>query len=363
MIANLEKTAGFTGKVEKISLTSIRPSERNPRGIIEKNENYFRLVASINKLHVLVPIVVRELPHPKGEIKYELMDGERRYWAAKECGKDEVPAHILSSSNSLGNLRKLMFHLHMTREDWSALAQCRALSEAYPKLDEGLKFSEKAEWIKTLTKEIAMGTATARDRINVLAWPKVLKERFYEFDEKENSKDIYSYVLAIEVSIVVPSRDIFHDYYNHDHPPEHSANKVRASLLEKTMSGLEKGIVTSREQIRGISPLFCSDLDAVKKKIALSLFKDFIDRKEIQFDDLRAEISAKLPEALKEKPPKPQRVIATIRALDRTLRDYDPSYVDDSVSRSGTREKLRREFIESLDGLAAAIKTIKGKFQ
>ncbi len=362
MSTTAEKTSGFVGEVRKISITSIRPSPHNPRGEIEKNENYQRLVASIDKNNVLVPIVVRELANPKGEVEFELVDGERRYWAARECNKEVVPAHVLSATNSLGNLRKLMFHLHMTRDEWGAIAQCKALSEAYPELKEGLRFSEKADWVKKLCKEIVMGTALARDRVSVLSWPRNLKERFYAFDAGSHSKDVYSYILAIEVSVVEPSVSAFPDYYNHGNQLEHVANKVRNSLLDKTINGIETGMVTSREQIRTVAPLFSADLDGAKKKIALNMFRGFIDRPEQQFDDLRAEVVAKLPEALKEKPPKPQRIISMIQTLDRMLRDYDPSYLDESSTYEVKRINLRMEFLHSLEGLAAAIKELKGKF-
>lgn len=362
MPADPKITTQFVGEVEKIPLKSVRPNPQNPRGVIEKNENYFRLTASIDDFGVLVPIVVRELDKPEGIIKYELVDGERRYWAAQECGKEKVPAHILTAGQSLGDLRKLMFHTHMTRENWSALAQCRALSEVYPALAAGLRFSEKAHWIKRLNKETVMGTQTARDRIHFLAWPRPLKERVYTFHEENESKDVYSYVLAIEVSVVEQSKGVFPSFYNHGQAPEITANRVRSSMLEKTLDGLKTGAVTSREQIRSISPLFSGDLPAAQKQKALTLFKQFVDRPLAQFDDLRADISAKLPEALKEKPPKPRRVIASVLTMERTLRDYDTIYIDDAVIRERDREALRKEFLLALDGLASAIKGLRSKF-
>jgi hypothetical protein len=68
-----------------------------------------------------------------------------------------------------------------------------------------------------------------------------------------------------------------------------------------------------------------------------------------------------LPEALKEKPPKPQRVIAMLRTLERTIRRYERSYITDSVSRESTRERLIREFRDALDAASSAIKTFRGK--
>jgi ParB-like nuclease domain len=351
---------GFTGDVEKIALRAIRPSAHNPRGAIEKNENYLRLTSSIDKLGVLVPIVVKKLPHAVNGIKYELVDGERRFWAAKECAKETVPAHILRPSQSLGDLRKLMFHTHMTRENWTAIAQCRALADMYPKLADGLRFSEKAEWVEKISTDTVMGTGTARDRVHVLAWPRSLKDQVYAFDDREDSKDIYSYVLAIEVSVVEQSRAVFPNFYNHGRV-DSTANKVRASLLEKTITGLETGTLSSRDQIRNISPLFSSDLESGHKKTAESLFRHFVDRSDVQFDDLRAEIAAELPEALKEKPPKPQRVISMLLTIERIIRNYDRNYITESASRESTREKVLKEFRHALDATLSAIKAFRAK--
>lgn len=361
MSALATSTRGFTGDVEKIPLRAIRPSEHNPRGAIEKNENYLRLTSSISKLGVLVPIVVKRLTQSIDGVKYELVDGERRFWAATECGRETVPAHILSPSQSLGDLRRLMFHTHMTRENWTAIAQCRALADMYPKLAGGLRFAEKPEWIKTIADETVMGTGTARDRVHVLAWPRNLKEQVYSFNDREDSKDIYSYVLAIEVSVVEQSRSVFPNFYDHGRPPETAANRVRAALLEKTITGLESGTLSSREQIRNVSPLFSPDLPPRQRRTAESLFRSFVQQSDIQFDDLRAEIAAELPEALKERPPKPQRVISMLLTVERVMRSYEPSFITDSVSRESTREKLVAEFRKALDAASSAIKAFRAK--
>ena len=72
MSVNASKTGEFVGDVEKILLDSIKQNEHNPRG--DKD------------MSVLVPIVVRELPHSRGHIKYELVDGERRKGSTRARG-------------------------------------------------------------------------------------------------------------------------------------------------------------------------------------------------------------------------------------------------------------------------------------
>jgi hypothetical protein len=354
-------TSEFVGHVKQIRLDSIEPSLHNPRGAIERDASFERLVASIDRVGILVPMVVRELSSPRGHIKYELVDGERRYLAAKELGRPEVPAHILREKTGTGDLRQVMFHLHMTREQWDPMAQCRSLVDSYPKLGAGLKFDEKPVWTKRLAEETGMPSVTARDRIHVLAWPKELKDNFFRFDEAHPSRDIYSYVLAIEASIVEKSRFAFPQFFNGGTPVEVTANEVRGSLLTKTLSGIETGAVTSREQIRDVEPLFSKTLDEPKKRIALALFRDLVKRKDFHFDDVKAEITTRLPELLEERPPKPRRVIAAISSLARTLKNYDPAYIESATVRVTARKKLKEEFRSALDELVEAAKNLRTK--
>jgi hypothetical protein len=326
---------------------------------VQKDESFERLVSSIEKVGLLVPIVVTKLRRLQDGKKFELLDGERRYWAAKALGMDRVPAHVLGPNYSVRDLRRLMFHLHMTREQWKPLAQCRSLAEAYPQLARGLKFKEKDEWAKKLARETGMPPVTARDRIHVLAWPKSLKARIFKFDDRQPRKDIYSYVLAIEASIVEPSLRAFPQYYNHGRAPEARAARVRGSLLRKTTRGFETGAVQSREQIREITPLFLPSLPSAQKKTAQSLFTGFIKNDKLQFDDLRAEIAVRLPEVVQEKAPPPRRLISSIKALTQSLERYDLSVIESSIARENTRYRVRTELQDVLRSLAVAAERLR----
>jgi ParB/RepB/Spo0J family partition protein len=353
-------TAQFSSHVRHIPLSHIRPSHHNPRGPIQKNESFERLVSSIREVDILVPLVVRELKHPDGAIKYELVDGERRYWAATELALERVPAHILTGDYPKRELRMMMFHLHMTRQQWEPLAQCRSLSEAYPELDNGLKFTEKTSWTQKLAEETGMPEVTARDRVHVLAWGKDLKQKIYEFDDHLPSKKIYSYALAIEASIVEPSLHAFPNYYNHGTPPEATANQVRASMLSKTIAGLQTGVVKSREQIRSVSAIFLDKLTPPQKRIAQGVFRALVSDADFQFDDAKAEITAKLPEVLRESP-KPQRLVAMIKTLSRNLQDFDPAFIDEARISKPKREKLKEELKTALEELLESAQTLEEK--
>jgi ParB/RepB/Spo0J family partition protein len=242
----------FTSQVQDIALDAIQPSPDNPRGQVSIDASFERLVSSIDEVGILVPLVVREL----ADGTYELVDGERRYLAAKQLRRPKVPAHVLRNVDLSENLRKYMFHLHMTREQWGPLAQCKSLAEMYPELENGIKLEQKAAWARRIARETWMNSGTARDRVHVLAWPKGLKKRIYDFDLNSPDKDIYSYVLAIEASIIEPSVKTLDTFYNHGKPLDRKANEVRTALFHKTLSGIQVGLITSRDQIRAVTHCF-----------------------------------------------------------------------------------------------------------
>src|SRR5258708_11207763 len=139
-----------------------------------------------------------------------------------------------------------MFHLHMTRQQWEPLAQCKALAEMYVELDQGIPFDKKGEWARRISFETGMSALTATDRVHVLAWAKPLKKKILDFDAEQPDRNIYSYVLAIEASIVAPSIVAFPRFYNHGQPLERTSNHVRKSLLDKTIEGMKTGGARNR---------------------------------------------------------------------------------------------------------------------
>jgi hypothetical protein len=347
-------TREFTKDVKLVSVDLIEPSPENPRGVVAEDASFERLVSSIAEVGILVPIVVREL----SSRRFQLVDGERRFLAAKKLRVTKVPAHVLSGAVEKQDLRKWMFHLHMTREQWWPLAQCKSLAEMYPEVEHGLPLNKKQDWARRIAQETWMNTRTARDRVHVLAWPKPLKEKIYSFDANEPDRDIYSYVLAIEASIVEPSARVFVDFYNHGRPIDRRANEVRASLFDKIISGIEIGLVTSRDQIRSVEPLFQADLNETQQKVAVKIFSDLVEKPRFSFDDAAAQVESRLPELLAERPPKPQRLIGSVRSLAETLRAYKAEYVE-GVRPDSVRKRLKQDLSSALNDLVHAARTLK----
>jgi ParB family transcriptional regulator, chromosome partitioning protein len=79
----------------EIPLDQIRPNPRQPRTVFDEDE-LEELVHSIQEIGVLQPVVVRRVPPgtQDGEVRYELIMGERRWRASRAAGKDVVPAII-----------------------------------------------------------------------------------------------------------------------------------------------------------------------------------------------------------------------------------------------------------------------------
>jgi ParB/RepB/Spo0J family partition protein len=345
----------FTSQVKTIGLDEIEPSPENPRGKVNIDASFERLVSSIDEVGILVPLVVRSLTNGK----YQLVDGERRYLAAKQLRLGKVPAHVVSKVPTSESLRKFMFHLHMTREQWGPLAQCKSLAEMYPELENGIEIEAKTIWAKKIARETWMNPGTARDRVHVLAWPKALKKQIYRFDANEPDRDIYSYVLAIEASIVEPSVKSFSDFYNHGRPLDKRANEVRTALLRKTLSGIEVGQITSRDQIRAVTPLFQAGLDQPQVRVAVKIFTDLVEKDDCLYDDALSQIQTRLPEILAERPPKPQRLIGLVKSLTETLKSYRGVYIDESTKRELTRRQLKQQLGSALAILMEESKRVK----
>lgn len=352
----LENTPEFTRGVRELRLGLIEASPENPRGSVEEDASFERLVSSIAEVGILVPIVVREMAAGR----FQLVDGERRYLAAKKLRLPKVPAHVLSSGLNKQDLRKYMFHLHMTREQWEPLAQCKSLAEMYPEVRDGLKLADKPTWTKKIAGETWMNMRLARDRVHVLAWPALLKNKIYSFDATRPEGDIYSYVLAIEASIVEPSAKAFRAFYNHGKPVDRKANEVRASLFAKTVYGIENGVVTSRDQIRGVEPLFQSNLKEGQLKIAVRIFADLVDKPKFSYDDAVSLLETRMPELLAERPPKPQRLTGSVTSLAETLKAYKPEYLDD-IRPDSEKKRSKLQLKSALGDLAEAAKHLKDR--
>jgi ParB family transcriptional regulator, chromosome partitioning protein len=89
----------------------IRPNAHQPRDVFDE-EAMAELIQSIREVGLLQPIVVRRLPVPEGEHRFELIMGERRWRASQEAGLSAIPAIVRDTSDDRMLLDALLENLH-----------------------------------------------------------------------------------------------------------------------------------------------------------------------------------------------------------------------------------------------------------
>jgi hypothetical protein len=110
-------------------------------------------------------------------------------------------------------------------------------------------------------------------------------------------------------------------------------------------------MVTSRDQIRGVEPLFRPGLKQGQIKVAVRIFTNLVDKPKFSYDDAVNVMEARLPELLAEPPPKPQRLIGSVKSLAETLKAYRPEYLGETRS--------KQQLSSALGELTAAAKALK----
>ncbi|MBW3084165.1 Nucleoid occlusion protein [Austwickia sp. TVS 96-490-7B] len=108
----------------EIPLDMIRPNPRQPRTVFDPDE-LAELVASIQEIGVLQPVVVRRVPMPDADsavlsgapspVQFELIMGERRWRACQEAGLSSVPALIKDTADDDLLRDALLENLHRSQ--------------------------------------------------------------------------------------------------------------------------------------------------------------------------------------------------------------------------------------------------------
>ncbi|MGH3472524.1 MAG: ParB/RepB/Spo0J family partition protein [Nocardioidaceae bacterium] len=91
----------------EVPLDAITPNPRQPRTSFDE-ESMAELVHSVAEIGLLQPVVVRA----RGEGRYELIMGERRWRAAQQAGLDEIPAIVRDTSDDDMLRNALLENLH-----------------------------------------------------------------------------------------------------------------------------------------------------------------------------------------------------------------------------------------------------------
>jgi ParB/RepB/Spo0J family partition protein len=115
-----EEVIPTPGVLRRLRPEDIKPSQHNPRHLFDRPE-IEELKQSIHDNGVLVPITVYQ---PKGQTKFSILDGERRYKCVLELNSEDrdldIPANIVEPPSKLAGLL-YMFNIHNFREAWELM--------------------------------------------------------------------------------------------------------------------------------------------------------------------------------------------------------------------------------------------------
>jgi ParB-like chromosome segregation protein Spo0J len=129
------------GQLKRLSPDEIKPSTNNPRLLFDPPA-LRELKKNIAEHGVLVPITVYR---PKGQVKFSILDGERRYRCVNEltaeghAGKDgksiRIPANIVEPPTMIAGVL-YMFSIHNFRADWELMPTALSLKIVMEELGE-----------------------------------------------------------------------------------------------------------------------------------------------------------------------------------------------------------------------------------
>ena len=146
-----------SGKPLEIPLDHI---ERNPfqtRTRFDESQ-LAELTQSIAASGVVQPIVVRPLSQPNGEVKYQLITGERRWLASRKAGKATIPAIIRQASDE--QTLEMTIVENLQRADLNPMEQARA----YQRLSRDFQMTQEQ-----------MATRTGKERASVANFLRLLR--------------------------------------------------------------------------------------------------------------------------------------------------------------------------------------------
>jgi hypothetical protein len=128
-----------SGELKHLEVDDIKPSSNNPRLLFDPSP-LEELKKNIAEHGVLVPITVYR---PKGQSKYSILDGERRYKCVKELtdegrrGEDKkairIPANVVEPPTMIAGLL-YMFSIHNYRAQWELMPTALSLKIVMEKL-------------------------------------------------------------------------------------------------------------------------------------------------------------------------------------------------------------------------------------
>jgi ParB/RepB/Spo0J family partition protein len=338
--------------VDFIRVADIQTNPENPRGpdVRENDRRFSALRDSVARFDILVPLVVHDL----GDGSYRLIDGERRYHAAKALRKDKVPAIIVRGDMDARLVRQTMFQIHTNWSKWDAAMECHALEAEYAELVS--KYGEDLDSQKSIIHELEDRTGdderTVRNRVQFLRWPKKIKEEVYARKNKYARKHSpYWYIVEIEDKIIEPAMKNYPEYFKVVPPSE-----VRSLLFRKFQQGLVKAAV----EVRKADIVARTPVPDEKRNVPLDILKRLATEVDYSFAEAKEDFLQHFPEADVEPPPSPRTILNQVRKLLEALQDLTPMHI---ASAYGRARVDTAEMVEALADLESTVAKLREELE
>lgn len=339
-------------KFDHIDITKIDTNPNNPRGIeIAMQDKKLPLLKdSIKTFGILVPIVVASRND-----RFLLIDGERRYVAAKALGINKIPAYINENKLSDDDLLYQMFQIHHNREQWGPIQQCSALEKPYNEIKEQKEIrnieNEEAK-IKAIAESLSIETGieprTALSRIFFLRWPQYIKKKLYDKPTVD-----YWYICEIEEKIIIPAMRNYPEYFS-----KVPVDEVREDLFKK----LEKHSVNRATEVREVARITRTNFTkATDRKRVIKILNDLQKNTEMTYAEAKEEFIRKFPN-FQESPITPRKLLNDLKKLSYALQNFDIETLKEYKGRSKINEKeLLQNAKDALNSLNDLIELLHGE--
>jgi ParB family chromosome partitioning protein len=154
-------TAEGTDKIYRmVAIDKISPNRLQPRTIFDE-EKLRELSASIREQGIIQPLIVSK----KGDERYELIAGERRFRASKLADLEEVPVIIREVDDE--KLLALSLLENIQREDLNPIEEARA----YQELIEQFDYTQE-----DVAKKLGKSRVAVANSVRLLKLPRIVQE-------------------------------------------------------------------------------------------------------------------------------------------------------------------------------------------
>jgi ParB family chromosome partitioning protein len=230
---NKELSEAPSGQLSSIRVDKIAPNTRNPRQTFD-SARIEQLATSMQEIGLQVPITVYENSRST-RFPYVLLDGERRFRAAKLNNWEHVQALVVPAPSSKDNAVR-MFNIHMLREDWEEIETAWALEQIIE--ETGIDNDQELQKITGLSID------RIRNMRRVLAFPKSVQAKVGEGELK------YQLLVELDKNVLSKSKEKKKDG---GRPIiDMSGAQLRDVFLKKYQDNVESDIV----ELRKVGSLF-----------------------------------------------------------------------------------------------------------